>query len=580
MRTTAADSPWWRDLRDPCLLGAIAIGLVLRAASLGHGLPQVYNPDEVSILSRALSLASGDLNPHNFLYPSLYFYVLAGLTGAMATASIALGWSPSLSGFEAHFWRDPSSVYLLGRSASVAAGVATILVVYRLAMRVGDKAVARVAALLMAVAFVPVRDAHFLKHDVPATLLIVVAVASTWWVWQRGSVRDYVTAGAAVGVACALHYPAAWVASALLAAHALRARRWFAALLGARLWLAILAIIASFAVCSPYVLMDWQTALRDIAANRAIIVERAQAAYGAFGSALPQLDILATQGIGFAWLAAAAVGVAVLARSALSTCLWLVTFPAVFFVFISNTWPFGRTANPLYPFLAILGAAGLVSISRACGRHAALALAALTVVAAAQPLAMSVTFDMLVGRTDTRTLAMQWLESNAPAGSTVAIEPYSVQLQPTREQFTAALAAAGINPDRPGHRARMLLARSPYPSPAYRLLYIGDGGMDEDKIYVPPAAFEGTAPSVTTPAQCIDFIVLKSAAPRGANPLTSAVASYARLVHREQPFADGAGAMEGFLPDFDVKPSLAVTRPGPVIEIWRVNDGCRTGAAR
>jgi len=578
MNAIASDQRWWRDLQDPWLFGALVLGTSLRLTSLGHGLPHVYNPDEVSILSRALSLASGDLNPHNFLYPSLYFYILAAVTGALAIVAMVVGQAHSLAQFEAQFWQDPAMVYLAGRSLSATAGVITIFAVYRLALRVGDRTLARVAAALTAVAYVPVRDAHFLKHDVPATLLIVAAVAASWWVWQRGRTRDYVLAGASVGVAFALHYPAALAVVALLAAHVLRTRLSMRDLCGSRLWLAALTGVAVFAVCSPFVLVDITTALGDIQANHAIIVERARHTYGVFGSAIPQLDLLRTQGAGLAWLIAAVVGCVALVRRSAPAFVWLAAFPVAFFLFISNTWPFGRTGNPLYPFLAVMGAAGLVWMSRRFGRFASPALIALTAVAMAQPLASSVLFDYLVAQTDTRTLAMRWIETHVASGAGVAVEPYSVQLQPTRAQLTAALQAAGIRPERAGRRSRTLLARTPYPSPAYDLFHIGEGGMDEDKIYIPPEAFSRGVFESTQRSPCVDYIVLKSEAPHGANPLSPVVARYSRLVHKQDPFAVSTDRGDGFLPDFDVKPSLSVERPGPVIEIWQVRNECRKGA--
>jgi hypothetical protein len=60
----------------PALAAIIVIALALRVAGLQYGLPAVYNPDEVAILARALSFANGTLNPHNFLYPTFFFYLL------------------------------------------------------------------------------------------------------------------------------------------------------------------------------------------------------------------------------------------------------------------------------------------------------------------------------------------------------------------------------------------------------------------------------------------------------------------------------------------------------------------------
>ena len=54
----------------------VTMAFGLRLYGVRYGLPYVYNPDEVAIMSRALGFAKGDLNPHNFLYPTLYFYAL------------------------------------------------------------------------------------------------------------------------------------------------------------------------------------------------------------------------------------------------------------------------------------------------------------------------------------------------------------------------------------------------------------------------------------------------------------------------------------------------------------------------
>ena len=61
----------WTPARLALLIALLALAEWLRATGLSFGLPAVYNPDEVAIMSRALGFAKGDLNPHNFLYPDL-----------------------------------------------------------------------------------------------------------------------------------------------------------------------------------------------------------------------------------------------------------------------------------------------------------------------------------------------------------------------------------------------------------------------------------------------------------------------------------------------------------------------------
>ena len=66
-----------------CSAAIVLLALGLRVVGLQYGLPAVYNPDEVAIMSRALSFAKGTLNPHNFLYPTFYFYVLFAWVGSL-----------------------------------------------------------------------------------------------------------------------------------------------------------------------------------------------------------------------------------------------------------------------------------------------------------------------------------------------------------------------------------------------------------------------------------------------------------------------------------------------------------------
>ena len=113
---------WDRRHGSRCCIALLALAEWLRATGLSFGLPAVYNPDEVAIMSRALGFARGDLNPHNFLYPTFYFYVLFAWVGGWFAFSWLTGAVASLGAFQTQFFLDPSGVYHAGRvSASPAA---------------------------------------------------------------------------------------------------------------------------------------------------------------------------------------------------------------------------------------------------------------------------------------------------------------------------------------------------------------------------------------------------------------------------------------------------------------------------
>ena len=158
------------------LVAVLALAAWLRVTGLAFGLPAVYNPDEIAIMSRALAFATGDLNPHNFLYPTFYFYVLFAWIGAWFAACWVAGLVPSLSAFQTQFFVDPSSVYLAGvRWASSAVSRPSPSCTCSDGALFGPRA-GLAAALFLAVAPAHVRDSHYVKHDVPATLAIVAAL--------------------------------------------------------------------------------------------------------------------------------------------------------------------------------------------------------------------------------------------------------------------------------------------------------------------------------------------------------------------------------------------------------------------
>ena len=164
------------------LIALAAIGVLaaaLRLLGITFGLPAVYNPDEIAIMSRSLAFAKGDLNPHNFLYPTFYFYVLFAWVGASFVVTWLLGIVPSLAAFQAQFFTDPTNIYLAGRLLGVTCGVATVLLTYALGARLAGahagRAAGLAAALFLAVSPTHVRDSHYVKHDVPVTLTVVIA---------------------------------------------------------------------------------------------------------------------------------------------------------------------------------------------------------------------------------------------------------------------------------------------------------------------------------------------------------------------------------------------------------------------
>jgi hypothetical protein len=107
--------------------------------------------------------------------------------------------------------------------------------------------------------------------------------------------------------------------------------------------------------------------------------------------------------------------------------LLLATVPVALFIYLSTQVRFfGRWLLPAYPALALLAGVAIASLVRLVPgprlvRAAALAAVGLAVLA--QPILADVRTARLLGRTDTRQIARNWLVSHYPARLRIVIEP-------------------------------------------------------------------------------------------------------------------------------------------------------------
>jgi len=577
-----------------------AVALALRLIGLRYGLPAVYNPDEVAIVSRALAFAKGDLNPHNFLYPSAYFYALFAWEGLTAIVAVATRAVHSFGAFQREFFIDPTRVFVAGRLLTALLGTATVVATGVLGSRLGGRWVGIVAALLLAVSPLHVLNSHYVKHDVPVTLLIVLAYLAYERLWSlppeggslrtskpepggvrlpwpergRGQAEGPLIAGAAItGVAFSTHYYAIFLALPLAWSAARGARDMRDAV--RRIAIAAVVSAAVFFLLSPFILVEPATALRDIRANRQIVVARAVANLGYFATAAEYGGLLLwnTAGLPAALLAIAGVFIAL--RSDPKKTLWLLLFPVPFLLFIASTVPASRYLVPIVPFLTLFAA---IAVSALWTRRL-LNLGLLLLIAALGTATLEAWRTvMFIRESDTRTIALDYIRTRLPTGTTILTQPYSVPLEPTAAVLREAVERTGREMPT---KTSLQIARAPYPTPAYRIIYLGRG-LDADKLYLPYDQLDGKDPLAALRVEHVAFVVLKryNKSDPATVPFLAALAREGRRIAVFSPYRDNPGAAvaqtmdegrpEPFLHNTDARIVPALERPGPIVEIWQI----------
>jgi hypothetical protein len=562
-------------------LPALALLLVaafgLRLWGIGDGLPYAYNSDEAQhFVPVAMRFFSGDFDPHYFLNPPAYSYLVH-----LALELWFGGSNAAIRAWTLH----PGEVFLLARLLSAALGSASVLFTYLAAARLFGAGAALLAAAVYGLAFLPVFYGHLALNDSPTLLPVAVALFAAAGILRYGRRGDYVLAGIATGLAAATKYTGGIVLVSVLFAAAADGARHGWPVAARRAGAAVALGLVAFVIANPY-------ALLAPAAFFAGISKQASAA----GSGDPiKLGITPGGGIAyyiwtFTWgiglvPALAALGGAglLLWRRRLATAGLLLPAPVAFILFMGlQERYFGRWLMPIFPLVAALSGYGTLAAVRWLARSRRIPLAFATALATVLLIGQSVSADVhndrVLSRPDTRSLARAWMVAHIPAGSRVVVEP----VVPASWAYDIGVS----DPATPtGARWRLYptqlsnLGVDGRPLPAGQRRYVP---VDEYERTLQPALIdayeqEGYCWVVVGSLQASRPFVQPRIAP-AAIAYYRALARRGRLVYHLSPFAPGTDPVP-FSFDWTIDYYPRQYRlPGPEMWIYRLNGGLCAGA--
>lgn len=527
------------------LAGILAVALGLRLWALDFGLPNhLARPDEYSVLYATHTFPQGDMNPHWFIYPSLYFYLVwlweEVLLLVRPLGSAGAGY---LDAFRHHL---PDLIWR-GRLLSALAGTATVLVVARVGRQLGGRCLGLAAAALLAVDFLHERDSHALKPDVLLALAMLVGWQVVAWLHERPTAWRGTVTGLAIGAAMGIKYPAVVLLVPCYAAAVLGSRCG-----GLRRWMPRAAIIATVAAgafflgTSPYLLIARKESGTQLASGLFAVF----ATHPQLGSASTSPGPLATlwaiasssslpYHLGFSLRYGCGLPMAVLALPAIGLWLrpaqparFLLALLAAAYLLTISLSPvrMARYVTPLVPLLCLVEADLVLSVARVATASPRRILAGALLAALGLPGAASaVGHNRIIARTDTRVLASRWLARHVRRGARVGV------VGTVTWHYGVPIMPRGIHPVTIGPQD---------PEVPHRLDYVLTHDHPLGFSTVAPALFARLAPHLSLRAEFNPF--------RTGRPSGIYEAGDAYYV----PFHDFSG----------------VERPGPLIRIYAYHD--------
>jgi 4-amino-4-deoxy-L-arabinose transferase-like glycosyltransferase len=397
----------------------LLLGAVLRFSGITFGLPNPeIRPDENVIVGIALGMTYAGLNPHFFHWPSLEFYALAAVYRVAFIYGHSRGWYHIKFDMFRAAAADATSWLMVPRVLAACSGVITIWLVYRVMRELFDRSTGLLAAFFIAVAFLHVRDSHFGVTDIPATLLTVAAMLPlSRLLIDPARRRDWIRAGVFSGLAASTKYNGGIVAAVGLAvAFVWMFDRDTPARRGAALrGLAVFTVAAglAFLAGTPFAILDarhfiegLQFDSEHLMTGHGMKLERGW---------IYHLYFSLWYGLGPPLLMAGVVGMFLIIVRSWKKAVVLCTFPLLYYLLVGRGYTvFARYVDPVVPFLCMTAAFAVMVVVRTMRTPAmaGLVAAALSLVLAAPSLQRDIQFDSLIGKPDTRILALKWLDDH------------------------------------------------------------------------------------------------------------------------------------------------------------------------
>ncbi len=407
----------------------LAIAALLRFVGLSQGVPYALGIDEPEIMERAVRMMkTGDFNPHFFDYPSgaIYLHVIVAiprfLFGALGGQWGSLAEAPA------------DAFYLWGRALTALLGTATVWLIYRAGLYWGRRQ-ALLAAGILAVMPMHVRESHFVLTDVPLTFAVTATLLLSLRASRVGTMSAFAWAGAAAGLASSTKYSGALAVLLPLIACSMT---WPLPRPRTQVLTFVLAsFLIAFFLLAPYTIFDLPAFLEGFA--------RLAAVY--HGTTGPPPAI--TYGkhlqinLGSLLLLIAIAGLVlafVRLRRSQERVRWalLALFPIVFYAFISKqSLVYGRYLLPAVPFLCLSASCAIVAGASRLRRAHMISpmirttMTAVVVIAAlVRPTYLALHFDRDMAKTWTTQLAYDWVRQHVPPGSRIVIETRVLLLPP------------------------------------------------------------------------------------------------------------------------------------------------------
>ncbi|MFC1577115.1 ArnT family glycosyltransferase [Candidatus Omnitrophota bacterium] len=419
----------------------LVLAFAVRYKGITFGFPLIVHPDEPEVVRPALNIMrTGDLNPHTFLYPSLYIYMQSAVYVMVFFIGFLLGAFRTLADIE------PTAFYYWGRMLTIILSVGTICVTYAVGKYLFNRAVGLLATIFVAASYLHITNSFTITTDSPMAFWGSLAFFASVYNYLYGPrLKLYILNGICIGLAAGTKYTGIWCALPMVYVHLYHCGFSVKKLLDRKFLIGLACIPLAFVASTPYLLLDFKKFLYFIRYQKDAYTlghpgaESAAVSFRFYWNAI-------VKKFGMPPLILGSIGSIFMLIKDRKKVLLLICFPVAYYLFFgSYKVRFDRNMVCMVPFLAILagyGACALVeSISglsrKEKARNYIRAVLVIFLIfflgkGALGQTRMALKRIRKITLPDTRWISKVWIEENLPLGSKIGREHYTPPVSPAK----------------------------------------------------------------------------------------------------------------------------------------------------
>ncbi|MBI3195541.1 MAG: glycosyltransferase family 39 protein [Ignavibacteriae bacterium] len=424
----------------------LTFALSMRLWNIHWSLPEIYEeayPFHIAWKFWNWEGNSFDFNPHFFNYPALTFYLQFIIQAAHYLVGNLFGVYPNVTAYQQTYFTDPTSFILVGRLLSVVFDVGTIFLVYIIAKKYMNEITAFLAAVLLSVNPIHIKQSHVISVDSALTFFSVLSLFFIMKIYTEPKKKWYVLSGVAIGLAAASKYNGALLLLVFLIAHLLKSTSQKNKILFLANYNLITGIVLSgvvFVLLNPFILTHFDEFYYSFS------FEQFHVSAGHLGVDPNQntvsyylLDVIPSS-VGLPLALAVLFSIVQIFYMKKKENILLLLFPFIYLgVLVSWEMRAERYALPVLPFIILFGSSGVIELTMLFKERYLkklsplffkfIVLPLLGLVFIIPPAIGSMKYQLTHSLPDTRTIAKEWLRQNIKPMVTIATVPLGMELK-------------------------------------------------------------------------------------------------------------------------------------------------------